>query len=233
MKTLTLDEGLVLYSLHSTFYEIPIEFSYNLKALIFSDLHIGEKKPSTIGTTSIFIKIINLIEKHKANCIFFLGDIIESSSLTWKEDLNCFLNSLENLCVYSFFISGNHERRTVDNYLENLNFLYFYFIKDLCFYITHYNSKLNNLKKIFFAHDFGNALWLTKKQIPIFIKGLKNVFSTMIDKNDFLILGHIHEHYMFENELCCSLGCFSNDLSFNNYGLITSEEEFKIEIFKV
>ena len=229
-KNIDVGNNVFLYSLESTYYEIP--YDKYMRALVFSDFHIGLDVNSTKSISSIFQEILNLIIYHEANTLFILGDNIEDFEKQWKNDIENLINTIEQLNIKTYLISGNHDRRVLDNFIENKKFSNLIFIKDYSFFITHPNPLNNNIKRIFFGHDFGNSLWLNSNQNEYFIKGLKKIFSNMINKEDYLIIGHTHKNLYLKNDNCASIDSFSFKRTLNSYAFVTFDENININFFQ-
>jgi hypothetical protein len=78
------------------------------------------------------------------------------------------------------------------------------------------------------AHDIGNRYHLEMKRVPAWIRGMKQLFSSIIHPEDFLMTGHTHRHFLDKEARCATLGQFAPDHVTGCYALITSSVRFQL-----
>ena len=78
--------------------------SYKVKG-VFKAIHISDLHGKDFGNNNK--ELITKIKNQKPDCIFFTGDLIDSST----KDLSTTLNTMASLCELSkvYYIPGNHE----------------------------------------------------------------------------------------------------------------------------
>lgn len=102
----------------------------NLKILVLSDIHIYTKKD--------IVKVKNFVDKMKENnydCIFVVGDIVDSISVLSREGIRSELSNLFKYfasIAHTYFVTGNHDEVNLEARKEkykgiNLDYLRTFF----------------------------------------------------------------------------------------------------------
>jgi len=223
----------MIFSFHSTVYEIPNTLIQTMKALIISDLHISQYHPSYVSIPDLLIRISSLVVKHDANTILILGDVFEGFSDKWEDDSKRFFDGLNNIPVTTFIILGNHDRNIQQNIMQYVQYSNICCITDLLFKMTLDIVPNDSISTIFFAHDIGNNLALMDQEVPLFINGLKEAFSNIIKPKDFLLIGHTHRSRIYKDTRCGSISTFSYDCGYKEYAILRAENTgFHIDFYR-
>lgn len=175
----------------------------SLNAVLISDLHLVDDGSSYFSMNSIeqtLTVLPALINQVKPNQLFILGDLFHSGQ-TNNHFVVKVMKMLYEFPLEVFLIGGNHDRGLIYDLIvgwskDNLHIFSDFFLT----YETEYD-------KIWLTHDGKNPYWLEKSMVISFLEALKTVYK--LDKQHWLITGHIHFPCILEANKVASLGCFN------------------------
>lgn len=197
--------------------EDPEEF----KALIISDLHIGQFHSRDIAMQEIVRKLREICEMQRPSVIFILGDIIHINVFNFSSYWTRFYSELEQIGVEIHIIPGNHDRwkHWAISYRGS--------------HVTSHNNDLivvthGNLKAVL-GHDLRNDRKVHSTElVRQWYQSLRDVFSDIIDPDALMILGHLHQITDSKDHKTRSILPFSYDLRSWSYATLEiSEGEFR------
>ena len=135
------------------------------------------------------------------------------------------------LAIASYVMGGGLDRLLLWDYKynkpgSNVKVVYDYAIK-----IHHPNAPAGTPPNIYLSHDLGNPLAVKPDEAESFVVELKRAFSSEISSEDYLIIGHVHEHAHNEQLRCVTLKEYSQDNHRSDYAIVAmGSDGFKVTL---
>ncbi len=158
-----------------------------MKALLFTDTHIGEKKYSSIeeefkAYDFLFDQIIEAIKVNSVDMVIFLGDLVHSVNNLELYQIIYLKSKLEeiNKYAYLFILSGNHDQHNSNKY-NQINALFSSKnTKSIQTIYHHYFSALN-ISFIFISY-------MQNKELIEVVEKINN--SSLLSSSTNFLFGH-------------------------------------------
>ena len=220
-------------NLKTTVFNLPIEHTVNMKALVLTDQFFGKTLPLTKSIPQCMKNIMTIIVREGINCIFFIGDLVhfQKDENETKSILTKVLKVFEEIPLPIYVMGGEQNRQILYNMKyqkpgSNVHVVYDFMIK-----IKHPNPPIGTIPNIYLTHDAKNPLTVKPDQVESFVFSLKNAFSQEIANEDFLLVGHCNGYSFNEQGKYGSIKEFSPDNHRNGYAIITcTKEGFNVNI---
>lgn len=214
-----------LINTKTSVFTLPIEQTMNLKALVIADQHFGKTLPVNDSIPRLFRSLMPIIVRESINCIFMLGDLVHVGKNPDSEGiLKKVFDALEQLPIPVYVMGGGLDRVLLWDYKynkpgSNVKVVYDYAIK-----IHHPNAPIGTPPNIYLSHDLGNPLSIKSDEAESFVVELKRAFSNEISSDDYLIIGHVHEHVHNEQLRCAAIKEFSQDNHRSDYAIVAMSD---------
>ena len=206
-----------LSHLEITNFDLHISENQPFKAILISDLHIGQYQRKHASLLKLMENLRLLIEQHHPTHIFILGDIVSFKIYNIFSDWLKVYNTLEELNIEIHVIPGNHDRYQHKLVMVSFNGHFVHLHPDeLIRIIPEWEEKI-----VCLGHDLHNDSKVHERNlVREWISLLRTTFSNLIPSNALLILGHLHDPYKFDDLLCQTILPFSDDLHSYQYGIL-------------
>jgi DNA repair exonuclease SbcCD nuclease subunit len=199
-----------------------------MRALVVTDMHFGKETPIEETLPQFMRAMRSLIGEHKINVLFMLGDVLHGGLPNSLEILGTLLGEFDKLMIPVWIVPGNHDRyafyRIDASVYTNVKIS-----RDYLLGLKHPRPRPGCLPCIFLGHDIGNRYHLEMNKVPSWIRGMKQLFSSIIHPEDFLMTGHAHHHFLDKERRCATLGQFAPDHVTGCYALITAANRFRLD----
>lgn len=221
-----------LINTKTSVFTLPIEQTINLKGLVIADQHFGKTLPVNDALPRFFRSLVPLIVREQINCLFMLGDIVHvKPGFPNEEILEKVFAALEQLPIPVYVMGGGLDRTLIWDYKynkpnSNVKVVYDYAIK-----IHHPNCPPGSPPNIYLSHDLCNPLSVKPDEAESFVVELKRAFSDEISSDDYLIIGHVHEHVHNDQARCVAIKEYSQDNHRSDYAIVSmSEDVLKVNL---
>ena len=200
-----------------------------MKAVIITDCHLNRFLPFDETFPQLKDQLLSLVEKERANTVILLGDIVHIRTEGAAEKIEKVLKIFESLPVKVYYVSGNHDRHVAAKMsfpaTSNVTI-----VRDLALCLVHPCPPPGTPPRIFLTHDLHNHHKLKPHEVKSWLAFLRRTFSSLIDKDDFLLTGHTHETIINEEVNSASVAPFSLDLQRKSYATLTMTKEEGIKV---
>ena len=194
------------------------------KAVIISDLHIGQFGSKDEATESIIANLQRAVASENATHVFILGDMIHLGAFNLPRHWTALFKALERIGVEVHAIPGNHDRvmfrvackeyKGTRVFPHNCHAMVIrQAVEGPTAVLGHH---LNNDKKVHATHD-----------VRLWYKALRRTFDDVIKEDALLVLGHLHQVTDSEDGLTKSVLMFSHDLHSWAYAVLERQDDIE------
>lgn len=197
-----------------------MEDAKNFKALLISDLHIGQNFSRRESTAEVVQHLRELCEREHPSVVFILGDVIHIRLFNKKKYWTRFYEQMETLGVEVHIIPGNHEK-----------WYYWYISYDGPRVHSHHSELIivtHKKLRAALGHDVKNDRKVhSTAEVREWYQALRDTFPEVIHSDTLLILGHLHQATDSKDHKTRSIRPFSHDLNCWDYAVLEiSDDEF-------
>lgn len=212
---------ITLKSRHITPFDFTIPRGAQFKAVIVSDLHIGQHKSKAVSTEAVVSNIRRVVESEHATHVFVLGDMIHlgvNIPGDWKR-LFC---ELERVGVEVHTIPGNHDR--IWHKIACKAYKGTRVHPHQCQVIVVHQEAGGPTAVL--GHHLNNDMKVhMESEVRAWYSALRSGFSDIINDDALLVLGHLHQLTDSVDGKTQSVMMFSNDLDVWAYAVLERRDD--------
>lgn len=203
-------------------FEFTIQQGQRFRAIIVSDLHIGQHKNRAESTRAVVANIRQIVASEGATHVFILGDMIHLRATNLPRHWSNLFRELESVGIEVHTIPGNHDRfwhKVACKSYRGVN------VHPHQCHVIVVRQEAGGPSAVL-GHHLNNDMKVHMEcEVREWYRALRSTFSDIIDEDALLVLGHLHQVTDSVDQKTRSVLMFSNDLFVWAYSVLEREDD--------